>query len=558
MSDTEEHENQNGETVEEKEKDNEDVKAEDQEGEKNVIVNGDHVSDKGDDNNDDGGIVNGDKVENDDKDVCEVVDDNEASNMDRSDIITVEDKGEDNLPSKTISDTVFFDSVSEEEKQYYEEKAPSQQSLETMNINCTACWKQVNHHLVNTVMRHPILGVAVCKTCFNFYDGDGSDDAWEKDEDGVDLYCRWCGQGGEVLGCDECKYVFCKKCITRNLGRGKFAEINDSDKWACFCCDPSQIFKERALMFSLSKWMSELKVKNKLKMKLKTEKKKTESLKKKVEQKKKEKEAQFEKEASKVDNFVDEAFHEAFETLNIYQKCMQDEQKKWIKQRKNMNSNNTAAIVRSLRKIFNITKQNMDLLDTTLVQGYTMVYPDESERKIRVTGGVGVELDNSMTTSTPVKTPSKKRKRPAVSNTNGDDIEVEEIVVNGENVLDRDDDDAFDPSLLCSVEITAVDRSASSSPELVKRPKMAPQPRGPLKLSNSMFKKKKKTPIKMKKARKKQGEIEEITLTDDEDLSTSYVTQSEIDDLAEKKIMDKANNFIQNDENGIDSDVSLE
>ena len=104
-------------------------------------------------------------------------------------------------------------------------------------------------------------------------------------------------------------------------------------------------------------------------MKLKTEKKKTESLKKKVEQKKKEKEAQFEKEASKVDNFVDEAFHEAFETLNIYQKCMQDEQKKWIKQRKNMNPNNTAAIVRSLRKIFNITKQNMDLLDTTLVQG---------------------------------------------------------------------------------------------------------------------------------------------------------------------------------------------
>merc|ERR1719348_1743884 len=173
------------------------------------------------------------------------------------------------------------------------------------------------------------------------------------------------------------------------------------------------------------------------------------------------------------------------------------------------------------------------------IAGYTMVYPDESERKIRVTGGVGVELDNSMTTSTPVKTPTKKRKRPAVSNTNGDDIEVEEIVVNGENVLDRDDDDAFDPSLLCSVEITAVDRSASSSPELVKRPKMAPQPRGPLKLSNSMFKKKKKTPIKMKKAKKKQGEIEEITLTDGEDLSTSYVTQSEIDDLAEKKIMDK-------------------
>merc|ERR1712083_204468 len=123
----------------------------------------------------------------------------------------------------------------------------------------------------------------------------------------------------------------------------------------------------------------------------KTEKKKTESLKKKVEQKKKEKEAQFEQEANKVDNFVDEAFHEAFETLNIYQKCLQDEQKKWIKQRKNMNPNNTAAIVKSLRKIFSITKQNMELLDTTLVQGYTMVYPDENEKKIKVAGVVDVD-----------------------------------------------------------------------------------------------------------------------------------------------------------------------
>ena len=35
-----------------------------------------------------------------------------------------------------------------------------------------------------------------------------------------------------MLGCDDCKYVYCKKCITRNLGRGKFAEINDSDKWS--------------------------------------------------------------------------------------------------------------------------------------------------------------------------------------------------------------------------------------------------------------------------------------------------------------------------------------
>merc|ERR1719195_1894123 len=143
----------------------------------------------------------------------------------------------------------------------------------------------------------------------------------------------------------------------------------------------------------------------------------------------------------------------------------------------------------------------MELLDTTLVQGYSMVYPEESDRKIRVQGAVG--LDDSATshqaTSTPIKTPAKRgrKRKKEETNGNGEDIEVEEIVVNGENVLEKmdNDSDAFDPSLLCSVEITAVDRESSSEPELKRpkpmMPKFAPQ-RGPLKLSNSMFKKKKK------------------------------------------------------------------
>ena len=53
---------------------------------------------------------------------------------------------------------------------------------------------QVNHHVMNSIMRHPVLGVPICRNCRYFYDGDGSDEAWDKDEDGVDMYCRWCGQ----------------------------------------------------------------------------------------------------------------------------------------------------------------------------------------------------------------------------------------------------------------------------------------------------------------------------------------------------------------------------
>ena len=325
-------------------------------------------------------------------------------------------------------------------------------------------------------------------------------------------------------------------------------------------------------MFALTQWMAELKIKKKMKDKLKTEKKKTEGMKKKVEAQRKIKEAAFEKEASKVDNFVDEAFHEAFETLNIYQKCLQDEQKKWIKQRKNMNPNNTATIVKSLRKIFSITKQNMVLLDTTLVQGYSMIYPEESDKKIRVQGLGLVELDDDgSNSSTPVKSPRKRKRQKPVSsdatemNGNGEDIQVEEIVVNGESVLENmdNDDEAFDPSLLCSVEITAVNRESSSSPEL-KRPRPIPQQRGPMKLSNSMFKKKqRRSPLKVKKRPKPKpkdntSDIEEITLTDDEDdNNTSYVTQSELTSSpVVKKNLSRNNDEDESD--AVDSDVSLE
>merc|ERR1712168_724811 len=113
----------------------------------------------------------------------------DTNNLDTSEVITVDDTNDGDVPSKTVPDVVFFDSVSDEEKKFYEENGPTVDSVETMNIQCTACWKQVNHHVMNNIMRHPLLGVH---------------------------------REGRWFGCDKCHYVFCKRCITRNLGRKKF------------------------------------------------------------------------------------------------------------------------------------------------------------------------------------------------------------------------------------------------------------------------------------------------------------------------------------------------
>ena len=88
-----------------------------------------------------------------------------------------------------------------------------------------------------------------------------------------------------------------------------------------------------------------------------------------------------------------------------------------------------------------------------------------------------------------------------------------------------------------------------------------------MKISNKFLKKKspKKKESKfpmMKKAKKRKmaedGEIEEITIDDDDD-SVGYVSQSELESRNAAKINKKANKFINGDaDDDFDSDVSLE
>ena len=98
-------------------------------------------------------------------------------------------------------------------------------------------------------MRHPSLGVPVCKACKEFY----FEGSWRKDEDGKFEYCGWCAQGGDLLCCakDSCPNAFCLKCIKRNLGRKAVTKIEETDEWKCFECEPSQLAELRLLYYSI-------------------------------------------------------------------------------------------------------------------------------------------------------------------------------------------------------------------------------------------------------------------------------------------------------------------
>merc|ERR1711974_506133 len=79
----------------------------------------------------------------------------------------------------------------------------------------------------------------------------------EKDSEGLDIYCRWNGQGGEIILCDKCPNAFSRMAIQRNLGRAKMQEITAADGWKCPECDPKQIYEQQALYWAVwQRWKS--------------------------------------------------------------------------------------------------------------------------------------------------------------------------------------------------------------------------------------------------------------------------------------------------------------
>ncbi|KAK5644247.1 hypothetical protein RI129_008092 [Pyrocoelia pectoralis] len=142
------------------------------------------------------------------------------------------------------------DDYTESERVFYDTNfGTGQQAIQFHRLHCTACNTHLGSAPSDQSKRyiHPLLKVIICKSCFDFY---GSGD-FDKDDDGSELYCRWCGQGGKVLCCAQCPYVFCQRCIRVNLGMKSLQTVKASDDWLCFVCNPNQIVKQRVMSRAL-------------------------------------------------------------------------------------------------------------------------------------------------------------------------------------------------------------------------------------------------------------------------------------------------------------------
>ncbi|CAO2612888.1 Transcriptional regulator ATRX [Lemmus lemmus] len=107
-------------------------------------------------------------------------------------------------------------------------------------VSCTACGQQVNNFQKGSFYRHPSLNVLICKKCYKYYLSDDISQA----SDGMDEQCRWCAEGGNLIGCDFCHNAFCKRCVLHNFGRKEISTILDEgNQWHCYVCNPEPLLK---------------------------------------------------------------------------------------------------------------------------------------------------------------------------------------------------------------------------------------------------------------------------------------------------------------------------
>jgi len=248
-----------------------------------------------------------------------------------------------------MSDDHYYKALDSKQLAFLEERCPDVITIENRSIHCTACNQRLYAKL-NNIVRHPLLGVALCKNCKYFY-GDGM--GWEQDEDGSDKYCRWCGRGGEVIVCDNCLKGFCVKCLQRNLGRSKLAEIKQNDQWACVDCNNQDIQTQKCEYYGIYKYNQKLRESvNKSSV----------------------------TQARKKLTFIDQVFEDSFQAINKYQKLLEEQQKSLLVLKEPLNSESAAQYSQALRKLHQNFRRKTHMIDKSIVKSYSSAYPDDASK----------------------------------------------------------------------------------------------------------------------------------------------------------------------------------
>ena len=263
------------------------------------------------------------------------------------------------VESSEIHDDEYFKSLGSKQISWLEENCPNVQTMEKETVNCTSCNKQM-HVKSDIIVRHPLLGVPICKGCNNFYEnGIG----WELDEDGSDIYCRWCGHGGKVMVCDGCLKGFCTKCLKRNLGRNKMAQIIAMRKWDCVDCKPEDIYQQKRIYYGIYKYKL---IKSNKRAKVEAHPPKKSDNISGIEDRK--------------PTFIDDSIAESFEVIKKYQKQLEEHHSNWIKGNRSYDNESVTTFTQSLRKLHSNLKRNINSIDKALVNSYIAVFPENATK----------------------------------------------------------------------------------------------------------------------------------------------------------------------------------